>query len=399
MAKSTLDIITDPVTKKQFFRDTSVVGSTYAPYTGSGNVSTSNAQRSLAATSNSPSGAVKTGRTLVSNAPATPDPITGFNNALAGLLKRHQKMGTKKFAEQEFDATEAQIKRVSARTSDDLIGSSPTLQSNVRSAASAALTPTISGAQKSQQTFGEQIDSIGTAIENARQFAKDYEATQQSLRQEARSNLLLAVELGGAAGLDAIKKENPNIFKIAGLDEETLIASAKDKEQKEAESKKTFTPVDLGDRIGIFDNQGNLISTTPKGVTPSGPDEGDIEKAQAKQDLLSLLGQYRTELAGSNTLSRFLSPSKTTQLNTLKGQITATYKKQQQLGTLDAGVQKLIDSIVPGAGLNVGNLSTDAQLRALDNFIMNQGGILDATSGTGSLTGQTPSGLKYQILP
>ena len=331
-------------------------------------------------------------------ASSVPSGVNQFNEALMGLLQKYQQLGTRPFAEQGLNAEEAQLRRVSQETPANLAGASPTIQSGARSAFAGALDPTISSARSSQQTFGEQIRSFGDVINSVRQFSQDYETSQQKLKEDARSNILLAVQLGGASGLDSIKKENPNIFKLAGLDETTLIESAKAKEKFDQESKKSFSSVDLGDRIGILDQQGNIVRTIAKGTTPGSSDK-EIEKTQAKEDLLSLLNQYRTELESSTAVSRFLSPSKSAALNNLKGQITAVYKKQQQLGTLDAGVQKLIDTIIPGTGVSISQLSTQAQLGALDNFIINQGGTpggiqtsTPATLGGGTVVMTGPQG-------
>lgn len=90
--------------------------------------------------------------------------------------------------------------------------------------------------------------------------------------------------------------------------------------------------------------------------------------------MLELLDQYRGILSGLNFLTAN-TPNKKAALNSLKGQITAEYKQQKQLGTLDAGVQALIDKIIPDPSkLSVSSLSNKAQVAALDNFIKNQGG-------------------------
>jgi hypothetical protein len=90
--------------------------------------------------------------------------------------------------------------------------------------------------------------------------------------------------------------------------------------------------------------------------------------------LLGLVGQYKDTLSGLNILTAN-APKNKAILNSLKGQITAEYKQQKQLGTLDAGVQKLIDTIIPDPSkLSITSLSNKAQVAAIDNFIKNQGG-------------------------
>lgn len=90
--------------------------------------------------------------------------------------------------------------------------------------------------------------------------------------------------------------------------------------------------------------------------------------------MLDLLGQYKNELQGTNFLGA-LNPNKRAMLQGLQGQITAEYKQQKQLGTLDAGVQTLIDKIIPDpTKFSISAFSNQAQLGALNNFITNQGG-------------------------
>lgn len=329
--------------------------------------------------------------------------VQNFNTAIQGLLQNFQQLGTKPFVSQGLNAQEAQNNRVLQATSADMVGANPNLQSSVRNSYAGALSPTIQGANSAAQTFGEQLRTFGDVIQNARQFSQDYQATQDKLKDDAKNNILLAMQLGGAAGLDAIMKENPQIFKIAGLDQESIIAAAKAQEKYKQDSEKSFSSIDLGDRIAIVDQQGNVVRTIPKGATPSASaGTKDVEKEQAKIDLLDLLNQYRMAVAGSNGLTRLFDPNKNTQLNNLKGQITAVYKKQQQLGTLDAGVQKLIDSIIPGTAVGIGQLSTQGQLDAIDNFITNQGGTPAFSSvtspvGMGTTAGTTSSGIKWTV--
>lgn len=99
------------------------------------------------------------------------------------------------------------------------------------------------------------------------------------------------------------------------------------------------------------------------------------QTTNSKGQLLNLVGQYRTLVKDTNFFSATFDPSVRAKLDTLKGQITATYKQQQQLGTLDQGVQKLIDTIFPSPGaFSITSFSPQAQVDAIDNFITNQGG-------------------------
>lgn len=97
-------------------------------------------------------------------------------------------------------------------------------------------------------------------------------------------------------------------------------------------------------------------------------------QASGTNKMLGLVQQYRDKLNGLNIITA-QSPGNKTALANLKGQITAEYKQQKQLGTLDNGVQKLIDSIIPDPSkLNLSSLSNKAQVAAIDNFIANQAG-------------------------
>lgn len=105
------------------------------------------------------------------------------------------------------------------------------------------------------------------------------------------------------------------------------------------------------------------------------------QTTNSKSQLLNLVGQYREAVKDSSFFSAAFDPEKRTQLQNLKGQITAVYKQQQQLGTLDAGVQKLIDTIFPDPGaFSVTSFSNKAQVAAIDNFVKNQGGTPGAQS-------------------
>ena len=66
----------------------------------------------------------------------------------------------------------------------------------------------------------------------------------------------------------------------------------------------------------------------------------------------------------------------------LRGQITAVYKKEKQLGTLDAGVQRLIEGIIgdtPGIFRTLNpfpnKASESAYLSAVDNFLRDEGAV------------------------
>lgn len=106
-------------------------------------------------------------------------------------------------------------------------------------------------------------------------------------------------------------------------------------------------------------------------------------QASGYNKMQDLLTQYRDKLDGLNFFSANM-PTNKALLGSLGGQITAEYKQQKQLGTLDVGVQNLIDQIIPDpSNLSISSLSNKAQVEALDNFIKNQGGAVPAPDGSG----------------
>lgn len=311
-------------------------------------------------------------QTVAGNVPEVQDPYGRFNGLLTQLLQRHQQLGTKKFQEQSLNAQQEQVTRTQ-QTPSNLIGASPDIQNSVRSGAVNALDSTISGAEQGQRTFSEQITGLGNSITSAKNLIKEYSEIENKKRDDARLVINSILTTTDPESLKGLNQDELNALeKISGYPK-GFLASAITYKQKQLESAKTFSTVDLGDKVGVFDNQGNMIKSYPKSAAPKSVDT--TKDAGAKAELLGLLGQYRDALKDSNTLSRSFNPSVVAKMDSLKGQITSVYKKQQQLGTLDLGVQKLIDAILGGGGLfDVANLSTQAKLDALDNFINNQGG-------------------------
>lgn len=334
---------------------------------------------------------------------SNPQGVEQFNLAIQNLLKRQQQMGTKGFATQGFNAEEEQIKRAQT-TPSNLIGANPNLQNSVRNASISAVQPTVSSAAQSQQTFGEQIRGFGDVIENARRFSKEYEDRQTASRDEAKQNILLAMQLGGAEGLNAIKRENPNIFKIAGLDEATIIEAARAKEAFEKESKKTFSTVDLGDRVGVYDNQGNLVRTDSKGITPGSTGVGALTAGQKESvtdgELLILQANQALNLGreinwagvgglGAGSISQFAAKnfgtgtSKEQDLRNLIGNIKGTIAKLRGGTSFTVHEQRLLDSYVPG--INDDPLVIESKLRSLVTMIQQKNNIL--RGGTPTTTG------------
>lgn len=171
-----------------------------------------------------------------STAPTANDNYTKFNTALMGLLKTQQSMGTRGFQEAGFNAATAQNNAVLAPTSPGLVGAAPSTQDSVRSGQSNAYQPLVTGANNAAQTFGEQIRSLGDAIGAAKSFGDSYLSHQERMQEQARETITSAMKVGGAAGLEAIQKANPNIFKISGFDYDTLIAAARAQEKQQTQT-------------------------------------------------------------------------------------------------------------------------------------------------------------------
>lgn len=90
--------------------------------------------------------------------------------------------------------------------------------------------------------------------------------------------------------------------------------------------------------------------------------------------LVDLLQQYKTLLDNNSIYELTTDAEKSTLKNTLVGQITAKYKQENKLGTLDAGVQKLMSAILGGGSiLSPGTYSTKAQSKAVANLLENMG--------------------------
>lgn len=122
------------------------------------------------------------------------------------------------------------------------------------------------------------------------------------------------------------------------------------------------------------------IDKTISETTGTGKLSADEKKTlTATNSLVSLLGQYKTAITGLNYFTAN-TPENRTKIGSLKGQITAEYKQAKQLGTLDNGVQALVDKIIPDPGsLSISSLDNAAQVKAIDDFTKT----FDKTTGTG----------------
>ncbi len=87
----------------------------------------------------------------------------------------------------------------------------------------------------------------------------------------------------------------------------------------------------------------------------------------ADQPLVNLLVQYKDFLKESTAFGNKLDPNMSAKKNGLIWLITAEYKQAKKLGTLDAGVEKLINGVLGNRG--TASWANDAQIIAVDQFL------------------------------
>lgn len=138
-----------------------------------------------------------------------------FGLKIADMLRRYQKP----FVEQGFNAQEEQVRRLSARPSDDLIGASPTLQSGVRSAEAGALDPTIRGADLGGKTISGYLDQVKDIVQT-------YQAQQKETATRAQQVINGLITSKSGDGILALVEAQPDVVKMAGYDTKTLQAIA-----------------------------------------------------------------------------------------------------------------------------------------------------------------------------
>lgn len=174
-----------------------------------------------------------------------PNAYQQFNTQLLGLLKQQQTLGTAPFVRQSLDAQGAQADRISAMTPSNLIGANPSLQSGVRSASSAALNPTIQGAQNSAQTFSEQMAGFGNLLNFARGIGSEYQQAQERAQDRAFQQVFAMIDTYGGQAFQGIdEKEMSQLEKTAGLPTGFLarLAKMKTTQQQQFDTSQQITP-------------------------------------------------------------------------------------------------------------------------------------------------------------
>ena len=238
-------------------------------------------------------------------AQATPDPYAIFNQNVMSLLTRHQNLSTRRFQEQEFNARGEQNKRVSKKTDPSLIGASPGIQNQVRSAQAGALDPTIAQAQQATHTFGERISNVRNAIDDARVFKSELEAGEEKKRQRAADIVELAIAQGSEA-LGELLRTSPELFKSAGYNTKEFEAVLKGLKAKETEEARRFNITES--RLG---EDGTTELTAAQRTAKASLDAviGSLESYRALYDSLveesggQLIGTRAGSLSGAyNTL-------------------------------------------------------------------------------------------------
>lgn len=200
-----------------------------------------------------------------------------FGMAILDLLKQYQKIGTKGYVQQELGAREQQARRLSF-TEPGLIGAAPSVQAGAREASVSALTPTIKGAQESQQTFGEQIKSFGTTIDKAFNILQQEETRQDKERDDARAVIKDALTIFGSKGADIV---DPKYWKTAGYDEKSRSLMKDTLKERELELKLEKAR-DLGGKpLSILDIQRYQELYPEAGIVAGDTEVGANQKVQA----------------------------------------------------------------------------------------------------------------------
>jgi len=289
--------------------------------------------RDLQFQSGDPGAILATGRSQSQDI-AEQTPVQRFNNALFQLLQQQQQLGTRPFVEQELGGRQAQLEAGRSALPETLRTADPRLKLGVLGARQQAFEPVISGAQQAQQTFGEQIKSLGSVLESTRSFLADEEQRQQNVKQNMRNQILDAATIGGSQGLQALLNtpEGKQAFKISGFDSDTLIASVKAKEVedrrrfdvqqatstatlkalKETQEKRDQEQKVLTEASGIINLARGLLGSDLGGITGKERIKGFIpgtisrtQKAQALELINKLSLGEREKLKGQGTVSDF----------------------------------------------------------------------------------------------
>ena len=277
-----------------------------------------------------------------------------FGLALMDMLNKAKGMGTAGFAQQGFNAQQDQVQR-QAYTAPGLIGAAPGVQAGARNAEASALNPTIRGAQQGAQTFSEQLGSFKEGVRDYQQILRDEETRQDREKQEARDVINDAFDRLGSSAFDYL---DPKYFKLAGYTTETLNQAkqaAKTREAEEKALKKQVQTVDLGDKVGFFDMQGNLIRYEAKGAkpgegTPTVPTgaDGEVQLSANAQNWVSLIDNGGISLEDALTKIGTSKSGSALKNEVIAGLNQTGGRTKQKIQQLQDSVA-LIDKLIPDA--------------------------------------------------
>lgn len=206
-------------------------------------------------------------------------------------------------------------------------------------------------------------------LSSAQKKLADAKAIQLDLKREQLKEQENTVKDINSIRLEAVKNGAPNSV-ISALNKAKTLEEA-------INAGKGFLSDPLERQIKQ-QQLNNLVQANK--ITPT---TANIIETQIQQDpalknvqvenvpLVTLLKQYKDFLSSSSALGVLASPKLTSSKNSLISQITAEYKQAKKLGTLDAGVQRLIDGVLGNTGLSI--WSNKAQINAVDSFLANQG--------------------------
>jgi len=240
--------------------------------------------------------------------------------------------------------------------------------------------------QDNTRKYEEQRESLKTLSDTKlqlMQLAQGNNAPPATLNAiQAAQTPEAAIAAAGQYGTDMLGRQ----VKLSALATDALQRANIQSQIEERNRVSTADPADAMAYAMAYKNGQIPLTQVPKEYRAQVLAEA---QATGKQTLLGLLGQYRNRLDGLNWFTANFPQNKTL-LDTLRGQITAEYKQQEKLGTLDLGVQRLIESIIPDpTKLSISSLDNSAQVAAIDNFITNQGGGDAATPSTKVINGKT----------
>ena len=197
-----------------------------------------------------------------------------------------------------------------------------------------------------QNAYAQYQFEVGTQLKLYELGQKQLDA-ERSLTQQAFENTL------------AVSDRNRKIDEFDlnyALDRERLAIDRAKAEEKDSNKLKELLSVDEATKLGV-----------PYGTTKGGAVGLQSSKGSAQGNFTNLLSDYSTFLGQHSAFSIATQPTLKATKNSLVSQLTAEYKQMKQLGTLDAGVQKLIDGLLGQGGL--ASFSSSAQKTVVDQLI------------------------------